>query len=74
MASERSVGGRLDRIAALDDAGAPAGLLLDELRVLVREATAWVDGDERAWPGPRQAAARAVVRLHATLDGESRQL
>lgn len=93
MNCERSVRVRLDRIDALDAAGAPPGYLLDELRALAREAAAWVDG-EAAWsnraPGTwsgvevapaaeardagRLAAARAVTRLHATLEGASIQM
>jgi hypothetical protein len=41
---------RLQRIDALDRERVPAGLLLGELRELVREAEAWarLEGDERA--------------------------
>jgi hypothetical protein len=47
---------RLERIEALDRDRAPAGLLLEELRELVREAEAWVrtEGDGRA----RQASGK----------------
>ena len=41
---------RLRRIDALDRERVPAGLLLGELRELVREAEAWarLEGDDRA--------------------------
>jgi hypothetical protein len=41
---------RLRRIDALDHERVPAGLLLGELRELVREAEAWarLEGDDRA--------------------------
>jgi len=41
---------RLGRIEELDRRSAPAGVLLGELRQLVREAEAWarLEGDERA--------------------------
>lgn len=85
MTSAAAVGCRLDRIEALDAAGAPAGLLLDELQRLAREAAGWVEGDALEWSGgstlataaarvPRQAAARAVIRLLATLEGRSIQM
>jgi hypothetical protein len=47
---------RLERIEALDRDRAPAGLLLEELRELVREAEAWArtEGDGRA----RQASGK----------------
>ena len=46
----RAVLERLERIEALERAGAAAPKLLDELRELVREAEAWArrEGDERA--------------------------
>ena len=85
MTSAAAVGCRLDRIELLDAAGAPAGLLLDELHRLAREAAGWVEGDTLDWAGgstgataavrvPRQAAARAVIRLLATLAGRSIQM
>ena len=50
MDEARAVIDRLDRIEALERAGASPGALLDELRGLVREAEAWarVEGDARA--------------------------
>ncbi len=53
---------RLARIERLDRAGAPARVLLDELRALVGEATAWAEreGDERA--------TRAVQRCQAAIE------
>ena len=50
MDEARAVIERLNRIEALEGEGAPATVLLAELRELVREAEAWVrtEGDERA--------------------------
>lgn len=54
---------RLERIEALERAGAPAGDLLAELAVLAREAAVWAEreGDPRA----REAA--EALAAHATL-------
>jgi hypothetical protein len=50
MDEARTVIDRLDRIEALEQAGAPPGVLLGELRGLVRDAEAWarLEGDARA--------------------------
>jgi hypothetical protein len=50
MDEARTVIDRLDRIEALERAGAPPGTLLEELRGLVRDAEAWarLEGDARA--------------------------
>jgi hypothetical protein len=50
MDEARTVIDRLDRIEALERAGAPPGVLLKELRGLVRDAEAWArrEGDARA--------------------------
>jgi hypothetical protein len=50
MDEARALLARLERIEALDRAGAPAPDLLGELRELLREAEAWaaLEGDERA--------------------------
>jgi hypothetical protein len=42
MDEARAVLARLERIEALDAAGAPAGALLDEVRGLLHDAEAWV--------------------------------
>ena len=42
MDEARAVLARLERIEALEVAGAPAGLLLDEVRGLLADAEAWV--------------------------------
>jgi hypothetical protein len=83
MDEARTVLARLGRIEALDDAGAPAGLLLDEVRALVAEAAAWVgverhcggagEGPALPLPGSAEAVA-AVERLRATLEGALRQM
>lgn len=50
MDEARAVIDRLDRIEVLDRQGAPPGVLLEELRGLVRDAEAWarLEGDARA--------------------------
>ena len=42
MDEARAVLARLERIEALEQTGAPAEVLLDEVRGLLREAEAWV--------------------------------
>jgi hypothetical protein len=63
MDEARAVLARLDRIEALERAGAPPGVLLEELRGLVQEAEAWVrlEGGERA----RAAVERCASELSA---------
>jgi hypothetical protein len=50
MDEARAVLARLDRIETLEREGAPPGVLLDELRGLVRDAEDWArkEGGERA--------------------------
>jgi hypothetical protein len=50
MDEARAVIDRLDRIESLERTGAAPGILIDELRGLVRDAEAWarLEGDERA--------------------------
>jgi hypothetical protein len=54
----RTVLSRLERIEALERAGSPAGVLLDEVRALLMEAEEWV----RAEPGGTERAAEALER------------
>jgi hypothetical protein len=63
MEEARAVLARLERIEALDRAGTPAEVLLDELRALVSEAEAWV----RVEPCSTEAAEDAVERLKAAV-------
>ena len=58
----RAVLSRLERIDALKQADAPAGVLLDEVRALLSEAEAWVEID-----GPGEAAAEALARSREAL-------
>ncbi len=53
----RAVLTRLERIDALKQADAPAGVLLDEVRELLTEAEAWVASDR-----PGEAAEHALAR------------
>jgi len=55
----RAVLSRLERIEGLDRLGAPAPVVLAELRALVAEAEAWA----RAEPGPMGRAEGAIERL-----------
>lgn len=54
---------RLTRIEALEREGCPAGVLLGEVRALLREAEAWV----RAEPGGTGRAAEALERSREAL-------
>jgi hypothetical protein len=58
----RAVLTRLERIDALKQAGAHAGVLLDEVRELLSEAEAWVEVDR-----PGEAAAEALARSREAL-------
>ncbi len=64
MEEARAVLARLERIEALERRHAPAALLLEEVRALLREAEAWV----RAEPAAGEAAAEAVRECRAALD------
>lgn len=57
MDQARAVLTRLERIDALKQADAPAGVLLDEVRELLSEAEAWVATDR-----PGEAAEDALAR------------
>ena len=54
---------RLERIDALERAGSPASVLLDEVRALLAEAEKWV----RAEPAGTARAAEAVERCASAL-------
>ena len=56
MDEARAVLARLERIEALERAGSPARVMLDEVRALLAEAEDWV----RAEPGDTERAAAAV--------------
>jgi hypothetical protein len=58
----RAVLTRLERIDALRQADAHAGVLLDEMRALLSEAEAWVEADR-----PGEAAEEALARSRAAL-------
>jgi hypothetical protein len=65
MDEARAVLARLERIESLDRRGAPAPILLAELRELVVEAEAWV----RVEPGVTAREERAVERLREAVSG-----
>jgi hypothetical protein len=58
MDEARAVLDRLERIEALERAGTPANVVLDEVRALLTEAEEWV----RAEPGGTDRAAVALDR------------
>jgi hypothetical protein len=58
MDEARAVLRRLERIEALERAGSPAGVVLDEVRALLTEAQDWV----RAEPGGTERAVAALER------------
>ena len=61
MEEARAVLARLERIEALDRTHAEPGMLLDELRELVREVEAWAKRER----DPRAAAAAQLLAEHA---------
>jgi hypothetical protein len=63
MDEARAVLARLERIEALEAAGAPAGALLDEVRGLLHDAEAWV----RAEPPGTDLAETALERCREAL-------
>ncbi len=64
MDEARTVLERLDRIDALELEGAPAEILLDEVRALLGEAEAWV----RTEPRGTDLAREALDRCRETLE------
>lgn len=66
MEEARAVLARLDRIATLEAARAPAAVVLAEVRELVGEAEAWIASE----PGSVQREPEAAVeRCRAALEG-----
>ncbi len=62
MDEARAVLARVERIEALERAGAPAETLLAELAALAREAADWAEAED----DPRaRAAAAALAEAHA---------
>lgn len=55
---------RLERIEALEREDAPAAVLLEEVRALLREAEAWV----RAEPAATEGAEEALRRVRSALN------
>jgi len=64
MDEARAVLARLERIEALERAGTPAGVLLEEVRRLLDEAEAWV----RAEPAGTRRAEGALERCREALN------
>ena len=58
MDEARAVLARLERIEALERAGSPADVVLEEVRALLAETEKWV----RAEPGGTERAAAALER------------
>jgi hypothetical protein len=63
MEEARAVLARLERIETLDRADAEPGMLLGELRELVREAEIWAKRER----DPRAEAAARLLAEHATV-------
>lgn len=63
MDEARAVIARIERIEALEQAGAPAALVLEEVRRLLGEAEAWV----RAEPSGTDLAESALERCREAL-------
>jgi hypothetical protein len=63
MDEARAVLARLERIEALEQTGAPAGVLLDEVRGLLRDAEVWV----RSEPAGTDLAGSALERCREAL-------
>jgi hypothetical protein len=65
MEEARAVLARLERIESLDGAHAEPGVLLDELRELVREVEIWAkrERDPRADAAAQLLAEHAIVRV-----------
>jgi hypothetical protein len=63
MDEARAVLARLERIEALDRAGAPPAAVLSELRELVQEAEAWArrECDPRAEEAARALAEATII-------------
>jgi len=73
MDEARAVLARLERIEALEDAGAPAGLLLDEVRGLLFDAEAWVRTERNGTDLAETALERSREALrHAESGTEAR--
>jgi hypothetical protein len=62
MEEARSVLDRLRRIDELKAEGAPAAVLLEEVRSLLGEAEAWIDAE-----GPSERVTRALETSRAAL-------
>ena len=65
MDEARAVLDRLERIEALEASGAPASVVLDEVRGLLADAEVWV----RAEPGGTDLAETALERCKEALQG-----
>ena len=63
MDEARAVLARIERIEALEARGAPAAVVLDEVRGLLRDAEAWV----RTEPGGTDLADSAIERCRRAL-------
>jgi hypothetical protein len=64
MDEARAVLARLERIEALEQAGAPADVLLGEVRGLLREAEVWVRTETAGADLAEDALDRARKALH----------
>jgi hypothetical protein len=67
MDEARRVLERLERIERLRDGGAPASVLLGEVRALLREGECWLASER---PGGLDEATAALERCRARLEGD----
>ena len=74
MDEARAVLARLERIEALEAGGAPAGVLLDEVRGLLSDAEAWVRTEHGGTELAESALERCREALRDAEKGEGNRL
>ena len=74
MEEARAVLERLERIEALEAEGAPAAVLLDEVRGLLADAEAWVRTEPSGTDLAETALERCREALHEAEQGEGDRL
>ena len=73
MDEARAVLSRLERIEALEQTGAPAGVLLEEVRGLLADAEQWVRAEPAGTDLAQSALERSREALHdAEIGSEAR--
>jgi hypothetical protein len=74
MDEARAVLERLERIEALEASGAPAGVLLDEVRGLLADAEVWARTERQGTDLAETALERCREALHDAEQGEGDRL